>query len=144
MMFPYLSAVLFLPLTGAIVIALFLRNDKTIKVAAAIFTGAAGGPVANLAPLIYTVLGAKIVPIIFNKGERRRSVEIPGLLRLAVRAAPSFAPDKEIWAENAHPFNMERWVFAVGDEGSTWQDYGMRWDNSGKNGHYAPLNWSNG
>jgi len=32
---------------------------------------------------------------------------------------------------------------AVGEDGSTWTDYGMRWDNSGKNGHYAPINWSN-
>ncbi len=41
MAFPYLSAILFLPLAGAIVIVLFLRNDKTIKMTAAIFTGAA-------------------------------------------------------------------------------------------------------
>jgi hypothetical protein len=28
-------------------------------------------------------------------------------------------------------------------QGSTFNDHGMRWDNSGKNGHYAPINWSN-
>jgi hypothetical protein len=32
---------------------------------------------------------------------------------------------------------------AVGDSGSTWSDHGMRWDNSGRNGHYAPIRWSN-
>ncbi len=32
---------------------------------------------------------------------------------------------------------------ASGDAGNTWADYGMRWDNSGKNAHYAPINWSN-
>jgi hypothetical protein len=31
---------------------------------------------------------------------------------------------------------------AVGDAESTWEDYGMRWDNSGKNGHYTPIKWS--
>jgi hypothetical protein len=69
----------------------------------AIFTGADGGPMAALAPLISTVLGAKAVPINFQKEGKRRSVEIP----------------------------------------STWTDYGMHWDNSGKNGHYAPISWSN-
>jgi hypothetical protein len=32
---------------------------------------------------------------------------------------------------------------AAGNEQSTWEDYGMRWDNSGKNGHYAAITWSN-
>jgi hypothetical protein len=32
---------------------------------------------------------------------------------------------------------------AVGEQNSTWTDYGMNWDNSGKNGHYAAINWSN-
>jgi hypothetical protein len=26
---------------------------------------------------------------------------------------------------------------------STFADYGMSWDNSGKNAHYAPIDWSN-
>ena len=30
-----------------------------------------------------------------------------------------------------------------GIPGSTFTDHGMRWDNSGKNGHYAPIRWSN-
>jgi len=30
----------------------------------------------------------------------------------------------------------------VGEPGSTFSDHGMRWDNSGKNGHYAPIRWS--
>ena len=34
-------------------------------------------------------------------------------------------------------------ALAVGEEGSTYSDYGMSWDNSGKNGHYAPIDWSN-
>jgi hypothetical protein len=60
-----------------------------------------------------------------------------------VHAALSMVPDKEIWATNAHPFALEGLAMAVGDQGSTFEDYGMRWDNSGKNGHYAPIKWSN-
>ena len=34
-------------------------------------------------------------------------------------------------------------MIAMGEAGSTWADHGMRWDNSGKNGHYASITWSN-
>lgn len=108
----------------------------------AIFTGGAGGPLAALAPLVSTVLGVKTVPIIFRKEGKRRSVEIPGTMHLAVHPLPSADPEKEVWAENAHPFAPSV-AMAVGDANSTWTDYGMHWDNSGKNGHYAAINWSN-
>lgn len=107
-----------------------------------IFTGTAGGPMAILAPLISQVLGVTAAPITFRKDGRNRALEIPGIAHLAVHAAPSLVPDQEIWTSNAHPFNLEGVAMAVGDAGSTWQGYGMHWDNSGKNGHYAPINWS--
>lgn len=108
----------------------------------AIFSGAAGGPVANLAPLISTVLGVKVAPLTWTKEGKRRSIEIPNVLQMAVHAVPALVPDKEIWASNAHPFAPSI-AMATGDQGSTFTDYGMRWDNSGKNGHYAPIEWSN-
>jgi hypothetical protein len=117
-------------------------DERQQQALQAIFTGAAGGPMASLAPLISQVLGVKTAPITFRKDGRNRSLEIPGTARLAVHAAPSLVPDQEIWAANAHPFNIEGVAMAVGDAGSTWEDYGMRWDNSGKNGHYAPITWS--
>jgi hypothetical protein len=110
----------------------------------AIFSGAAGGPIGALAPFVSTVLGVKVVPITYRIEGKRRSVEVPRVMRLAVRPAPSVAEGQEIWASNAHPFALRGVAMAVGDEGSTWEDYGMRWDNSGKNGHYAPIEWSNG
>ncbi|HTE85233.1 MAG TPA: DUF1326 domain-containing protein, partial [Dehalococcoidia bacterium] len=87
----------------------------------AIFTGAAGGVMSNLAPLIGTVLGVKTVPITWTKDGKHRSMEIPGVAHLAVHAAPSLG-DAEIWATNAHPFAPEGISFAVGDAGSTWED----------------------
>jgi hypothetical protein len=110
----------------------------------AIFTGSAGGVLANLAPLFGEVLGVKSAPIRWEKEGKRRSVEIPGVMKLAVSAIPNINPDEEIWATNAHPFAPAGVAMAVGEPGSTWEDYGMRWDNSGKNGHYAPIDWSNG
>jgi hypothetical protein len=108
----------------------------------AIFSGAAGGPLGALAPLISTVLGIKSVPITFAKDGRHRSVEIPGIMHVGVQAVPSMSPEGAILVDNAHPFAMQGLAMAVGDEGNRWEDYGMRWDNSGKNGHYAAIRWS--
>jgi len=108
-----------------------------------IFTGSAGGPLGGLAPLISIVLGIRSAPIAYEKLGKRRAVQIPNLMQIGVHAAPGLDPDKEILATNAHPFAPEGVAMAVGDESSTWTDYGMRWDNSGKNGHYAAIRWSN-
>ncbi len=110
----------------------------------AIFTGAAGGTMSAFAPLISEVLGVKAVPIAWRKEGKRRTVEIPGVMQLAVRAVPSVMGEgRELIALNAHPFAPDGLAMAVGEDGSTWADYGMRWDNSGKNGHYAAIAWSN-
>jgi hypothetical protein len=127
-------------------VALYLdeRADEQQRQALqAIFTGSVGGPVAALAPLISTVLGVKTVPITFHKEGQRRSVEIKSVMQLAVHALPSMNPDEEIWAKTGHPFAPTSLAMAVGDAKSTWADYGMHWDNTGKNAHYAPINWSN-
>jgi hypothetical protein len=107
-----------------------------------IFSGSAGGPLGALAPFIGTVLGVKSVPITFNIAGKRRSVEIPNIMHLAVNPVPSLDPNNEIWARDAHPFAPEV-AMAVGESNSTWADYGMNWDNSGRNGHYAAINWAN-
>jgi len=117
--------------------------DETQRAAlTAIFSGAAGGTMGNLAPLISTVLGVVPAPIHWLAEDRRRSIEIPGRMAMGVVAAPSMVPDQAIWARNAHPFAAEI-AMAVGTDASTWADFGMRWDNSGKNGHYAPIDWTN-
>ena len=127
-------------------VALYLderANEQQRQALQAIFTGSVGGPVAALAPLISTVLGVKTVPITFHKEGKRRSVEIPSVMQLSVQALPSMNPDEEIWAKTGHPFAPTSLAMAVGEEKSTWTDYGMRWDNAGKNAHYAPISWSN-
>lgn len=108
-----------------------------------IFSGAAGGPMGAFAPLVGNVLGVKAVPINYVKDGKRRSVQIPNILQLAVQAIPSMKPDgSEVWVSSGHPLSPDWLSLAVGEEGSTFADHGMRWDNSGKNGHYAPISWS--
>ena len=126
-------------------VALYLderADEQQRQSLGAIFGGSAGGPLSALAPLISTVLGVKVVPITFNVTGKRHFVEIPNVMHLAVHPLPSLDPNNEIWARNAHPFAPQV-AMAVGEQKSTWADYGMSWDNSGKNGHYASINWSN-
>ncbi len=108
----------------------------------AIFSGGAGGPMAAFAPLIGEVLGIKSVPITFTIDGKRRRVEIPNVMNMGILAIPSMKPDgSEIWLGFGHPFNPDQLAVAVGEAGS-FNDYGMHWDNSGKNGHYAKISWS--
>lgn len=109
----------------------------------AIFTGAAGGPMAGLAPLVTEVLGVKTAPITFTMNGLQRSVEIPDVAHLSVHPIPSMVPDEPIWALNFSPF-APKGTLAAGGADSTFTDFGMRWDNSGKNGHTAPISWTNG
>ena len=118
-------------------------DDQQTAALGAIFTGAEGGPMAAFAPLIATQLGVKKVPIRYAVHGTNRSAEIPGIMRVAVAPIPTMHPSGEIWVGLGHPVAPDRLALAVGANGSTYADYGMRWDNSGKNGHYAPISWSN-
>lgn len=118
-------------------------NDDQRQALQAILTGQVGGVMSQLAPLISTILGVRFVPISFMKDGMRRTLEIPNIAHVAVSALPGLIPDREMTITGAHPFNTEALVLAVGDEGSAYQDFGMSWNNSGRNGHYAPINWSN-
>jgi hypothetical protein len=108
-----------------------------------ILSGSAGGPMALFAPLIAKNLGAKKVRIDYRIDGKRRSAEIPGVMRMAVRPLASLRENEEIWMSAGHPFSPDKLALAVGEAGSTFSDHGMRWDNSGRNGHYAPIRWSN-
>jgi hypothetical protein len=118
-------------------------DDQQTAALGAIFGGAEGGPMAAFAPLISTHLGAKKVPIQYAINGAARSAQIPGVLQVAVEPLPTMHPSGEMWAALGHPVAPDKMALAVGSSGSIFADHGMRWDNSGKNGHYAPIRWSN-
>jgi hypothetical protein len=62
---------------------------------------------------------------------------------MSVAPLPTLHPSGEMWTNLGHPVSPDRMVMAVGASGNTYNDHGMRWDNSGKNGLYAPIRWSN-
>ena len=118
-------------------------DDAQTAALGAIFGGAEGGPMAAFAPMVGKHLGAKKVAIKYTISGNARSAEIPGVMHMAVEPLASMHPSGEIWGAMGHPVAPDRLAFGVGSKGSTFADHGMRWDNSGKNGHYAPINWSN-
>jgi hypothetical protein len=82
-------------------------------------------------------------PITYRIEGKKRSAEITGILRMSVDPLPTAHPSGEMWASTGHPVSPDKLALAVGAPGNTFNDHGMRWDNSGKNGHYAPIRWSN-
>ena len=118
-------------------------DDRQTEALGAIFSGAVGGPMAIFAPLVARNLGAKKVAIDYAVNGKKRTVAIPGVMTMAVEPLPTLHPSGEIWAALGHPVAPDKLALAVGSKGSTFADHGMRWDNSSKNGHYAPIRWSN-
>ena len=118
-------------------------DDQQTAALGAIFGGAEGGPMAAFAPLVGAHLGASKVSIRYTINGNSRSVEIPEIMQMAVAPIPSMHPSGETWAAIGHPVAPEKLALAVGNSNSTFAGHGMKWDNSGKNGHYAPINWSN-
>jgi len=118
-------------------------DDVQTAALGAIFGGAEGGPMAAFAPLVGTHLGVKKVPIDYTVNGKNRSARIPAIMQMAVQPLGTMHPSGEIWAALGHPVAPDKLALAVGSDGSTFADQGMHWDNSGKNGHYAPINWSN-
>jgi hypothetical protein len=119
-------------------------NDRQAAALEAIFSGAAGGPMAAFAPMIGNSLGTKKVAIAYRVEGKNRSAEIPAIMHMSVEPLPTLHESGEIWAATGHPVNPEKLALAVGVQGSTFEDHGMQWDNSGRNGHYAAISWSSG
>lgn len=106
---------------------------------AKIVSGAVGGPTAMIAALTSKNLGVKRVPMRYRIDGGRRHFEIPGLVDMNVEAIAGANGDA-VWFENVvHPV-ASRLAAAKGTK-TTIRDHGFAWDNTGKNGHFAPFDW---
>ena len=112
----------------------------------AIASGQAGGPMAALAPLIGTFLGAEARPIDFQKDGMRWSVSVPGMLDQAAEGVSGGRdPAEPMYLDNTpHPVNA-RLALAKAVR-SHLHAFGLDWDDdSGQNnGHFAPFDWRAG
>jgi hypothetical protein len=112
---------------------------------ASIASGQAGGPMANLAPLIGDFRGIETGPIEFRQEGMRWSVSIPGLLDEVAEGVSGADPAVPMHLDNTiHPANP-RLALARAVR-SHLHALGFDWDDdSGRNnGHFAPFDWQGG
>jgi hypothetical protein len=109
-----------------------------------IASGDGGGGFARRKSLTGTLLGVKHVPINYESVGRRRKVTIPNALTMEVEAVPGGRPGEEVKLVNdarsgERGFTPRTVAKAVVHR---FSDYGLTWDNTGKNGYYAPVEMS--
>jgi hypothetical protein len=110
----------------------------------AIASGAAGGPMAALAPLVGKFLGVESAPIRIERSGAEWSVSAAKMVDMAARAAMGINPNatEPLYVENTGHPAADRYALAHASK-SRVNALGLTWtDTSGKNnGQYAPFNW---
>lgn len=119
-------------------------SEAQVEAITAIATGAAGGPMAALGPLVGKMAGVERRPIRFDVDGLKRAVSAGDLVDQACEGVPSpSAAGQAVVIDNSvHPVNP-RLSLAKAIR-SRFNVFGMRWkDESGsRNGHFAPFAWS--
>jgi len=126
-------------------VALYLdeRADQSQQEAlGAILSGQQGGPPEMLAPLIGEMLGVKTVPIRYESNGTRKRVEVPGIMEFEVEGVTNPMTGEVLEVTNTiHPMGANLPI-ARGTKGVyNDPDYGLAFDNTGKNGHYREFAW---
>lgn len=114
------------------------QQDAIVK----IVSGQAGGPMANLAPLLGKFLGAEARPIRFDGQGNTWSVSVPDRLEQAVTGAEGLGGENLYLDNSGHPANNRLGLARA--QHSRLNAFGIEWqDDSGRNnGHFAPFSWS--
>jgi hypothetical protein len=119
-------------------------TDKQAEAISAIATGAAGGPMAALGPLVGRVAGVEKRPIRFDIDGTKRAVKAGELIDQACEGVPGPARAGEpIYLDNTcHPVNSR--IALAKATRSGFHAFGIDWDDSSgtRNGHFAPFAWA--
>ena len=119
-------------------------SDQQLEAISAIATGAAGGPMAALGPLVGRIAGVERRPILFEADGLNRTVRAGELVDQACAGVASAAdPGQAICIDNtAHPVNS-RLSLAKATR-SSFHVFGIDWDDTTgtRNGHFAPFAWA--
>jgi len=119
-------------------------SDQQAEAISAIATGAAGGPMAALGPLVGKVAGVERRPIQFEADGLNRAVRAGELVDQACEGIASAGnPNEAICVDNtAHPANSR--LSLAKAKRSSFHAFGIDWnDTTGtKNGHFAPFAWA--
>ena len=132
---------------GNITVGLIVDERATepqVEAIMAIATGAAGGPMAALGPLVGKMAGVEKRQIRFTVDGMKFSVTAGELIDQALDGVPGPArPGEPIYLDNTcHPVNSK--LALAKATHSRFNAFGIRWqDTSGtRNGHFAPFAWA--
>ena len=119
-------------------------SDAQAEALAAIATGAAGGPMAALGPLVGRMAGVERAAIRFEADGLRRASSAGDLVDQACEGVPSVgAPGEAVClVGTAHPVSS-RLALASATR-SRMHAFGIDWDDDSgrRNAHFAPFAWS--
>jgi hypothetical protein len=117
-------------------------DERQQQALQAILSGEHGGPPEMLAPLIGEMLGLKLVPIHYESSGSRFRVEVPGIMEFEVEGVTIPGSDEVMEITGTiHPMGSNLPI-AKGVRGVyNDPDYGLAFDNTGKNGHFRQFAW---
>jgi hypothetical protein len=119
-------------------------SQAQVDAITAIATGADGGPMAALAPLVGRFAGIEKRPIVYTASGLNRAVRAGELVDQACEGLASpVAPGEAIMIDNvAHPVNTR--IALAKATRSRFDAFGITWDDSTgtRNGHFSPFAWS--
>ena len=106
-----------------------------------IYTGQAGGFPQALVGFFDGFLGVKQAPIVYVASGKKRSVDIPGILKAQVHAIEGQAGGDTV--VSGHPLGLapgNPLIVAISDD-VTLTDYEWNWKFSGRSGGYSPFQY---
>ena len=97
-----------------------------------------GGFFEVISGFIGEIAGVKPVPINFGIDGKRRTLQIPSAIDLTIEGMEGGDKSKEVTVNNT-PMHVAPGFAAIVAKSTknSYSDYGMKWDNSGKNSFYS-------
>ena len=118
-------------------------SDAQTEAIGAIATGAEGGPMAMLAPLVSEIAGVERRPISFEVDGMNYTVKAGELVDQSLEGVASVSVEgAPIYLENtAHPVSAK--LALAKATNSRFHAFGIDWEDASgtRNGHFAPFSW---
>ena len=126
--------------------ALYIDDNASSEQADAltkIYSGQAGGFFAAAANFIGEMLGVKSVPIEFGIDGKRRWLNIKNSVELEIEGVKGIDPNKESCIVNPAFSAVPGSDLVIARSSKyNYNDHGLQWNNSGKNGFYCRFSYS--
>ncbi len=128
---------------GNFSLALYLddrASPEQYEALSAIFGGQAGGGFARLSALITNVLGVRAATIHYEKDGKKRRMRVDGVTEVEVEMISGHRSGGEpLTISGVNDMDPSRPLGVAVVRTSSFKDYGMEWDNTGKNSFYSRM-----